>query len=148
MLIAIVHYLNQLRQCDLKPADCQTRFCKCYFRRSRDFKVSKGRQPLNTKYFSILHPPPRLNLLLKNGSRLKCLKISLLSLQDDCYPTDPATLSVSAISTTDSATLSVLTTSTTDPATYQFYQPIPPQYLTLRPIQHPWYSNDPTFLNE
>ena len=59
LLITIVHYLNQLRQCDLQPADYQTRLCKCYFRQSRDFKVSKGRQPLNTKYFSIVHPPPR-----------------------------------------------------------------------------------------
>ena len=40
LLIAIVHYLNQLPQC--------------------------------------VTPPRKLNLLLKNGSRLKCLKISQL----------------------------------------------------------------------
>ena len=74
LLIAIIHYLNQLPQCDLQPADCQTRPCKCYFQRSRDFEVSKGRQPLNTKYFSILNPPRKLNLLLKNSSRLKVLE--------------------------------------------------------------------------
>ena len=45
LLIAIVHYLNQLPQCDLQPADYQTRLCKCYFRLSRDFKVSKGADP-------------------------------------------------------------------------------------------------------
>ena len=28
------------------------------------------------------------------------------------------------------------------------YQPISPQYLTPRPIQHPWYSYDPMFMNE
>ena len=77
LLIAIVHYLNQFPQCDLQPADCQTRLCKCYFRRSRDFKVSKGCRPLNTKYLAS-YTPRKLNLLLKNGSRLKCLKISLL----------------------------------------------------------------------
>ena len=47
MLIAIIHYLSQLPQCDLQAADCQTKLCKCYFRRSRDFKVLKGRRPLN-----------------------------------------------------------------------------------------------------
>ena len=31
---------------------------------------------------------------------------------------------------------------------YQFYQPTPPQYLTPRPVQHPWYSDDSTFMNE
>ena len=59
-----------------------------------------------------------------------------------CYTTDPATLSVPAISTTDPATQSVPAISITDPATLSV------QHLTPRPIQHPWYSNDSTFMNE
>ena len=51
LLIAIIHYLNQLPHCDLQPADCQTRLCKCYFRRSRDFKVSKGAPTPEHKIF-------------------------------------------------------------------------------------------------
>ena len=47
LLIATVHYLNQLPQRDLQPVDCQTRLCKCYFRRFKleTSKFQRGANP-------------------------------------------------------------------------------------------------------
>ena len=81
LLIAIIHSLNQLPQCDLQPVDCQTRFCKCYFRRSRDFKGA----PTPEHKIILASYTPQKTQSSKNDSRLKCLKISL-SLCVYCVP--------------------------------------------------------------
>jgi hypothetical protein len=92
-----MHCLNHLSFCALQPADGQTRVWKCHFRRSRDFtenaisddletsmfqNFSARRQPCWPQNISKSSPQKKHNLLLKNGSRLKCLKISLVNIKN------------------------------------------------------------------